>query len=77
MYAISEFLNFWFIYSKLEFKLGCFSLLRIDMLTFKIRSSKVSSGITDSIEFVQVSIEDIEVIVIREILATLSFVVIN
>ena len=43
------------------------SFLRIDMIAFKIRSSKVSSVITDSMEFVQVSIDDIKVIVIGEI----------
>ena len=45
------------MYSKMELELGLFLLLRIDMMAFKIRSSNVSSVITDFIKFVQVSID--------------------
>ena len=41
----------------MEFESDLLLLLQIDMIAFKIRSSHVSSAITDSIEFVQVSID--------------------
>ena len=41
----------------MDFKSGLFLLFRIDMMGFNMRSSNVSSAISDSIECVQVSID--------------------
>ena len=88
--VLSEFVKFLFKYSKMEFKLGSYFLLRIDMIAFNMISSIVSSAITSSIElykcrlilnwslYKNIYVNDfIQVLVIGEIEVTISFVGIN